>query len=158
MSISMHLIAFGGSDDPPLFRAAILESGTPTTQSYATPDLYQPAFDNFTALVNCSDAQDVLACLRAVPYDLFFAAGGNISTATSNWQPIIDGNFIPAFPSQLLKQGKYVNVPILSGANTDEGVSFGPGGINTEDELIDALFGMPLLYSVSVTEAYRTML
>lgn len=141
MSISMHLIAFGGTDDPPLFRAAILESGTPTTQSYETPDLYQPAFDNFTAFVNCSDAEDVLACLRTVPYDLFFAAGGNISTAVSSWQPVIDGNFIPEFPSQLLKQGKYVNVPILNGANTDEGVSFGPGGINTEDELIAALFG-----------------
>lgn len=144
MSISMHLIAFGGTNDPPLFRAAILESGSPTTQSYYTPDLYQPYFDNITSFVNCTQAQDVIACLRSVPYDLLFAAGGNISTAVSSWQPIIDGNLISGFPSQLLKQRKYVNVPILAGANTDEGVSFGPGGINTEDELIAALYGMLL--------------
>lgn len=142
----MHLIAFGGTGntDPPLFRAAILESGSPTTEMYSTPDLYQQAFDNFTATVDCFDALDVLACLRSVPYDLFFAAGGNTTTWISPWQPVVDGNFIPQFASQLLKEGKFVSVPILSGANTDEGVTFGPGGINTDDELVDALYGMSM--------------
>ncbi|EIM84589.1 alpha/beta-hydrolase [Stereum hirsutum FP-91666 SS1] len=151
MSISMHLIAFGGVQDPPLFRAAIMESGNPTVQMTYTPDLYQPFFDNLTAAVNCSEAQDILACLRAVPYDDFFAAGGNVSTAVSTWQPVIDSVFVPGFPSQQLKEGKYFNVPILNGANTDEGYSFGPGGINTEDDLIDALYASTLGFARNST-------
>lgn len=155
MSISMHLIAFGGVQDPPLFRAAIMESGNPTVQMTYTPDLYQPFFDNLTAAVNCSEAQDILACLRAVPYDDFFAAGGNVSTAVSTWQPVIDSVFVPGFPSQQLKEGKYFNVPILNGANTDEGYSFGPGGINTEDDLIDALYGTFVPLSLYILPSTR---
>ena len=56
------------------------------------------------------------------------------------WSPVIDGDFVVDYPSSQLKSGRFARVPILIGANSDEGTSFGkamgPGGrgVHTDDE------------------------
>jgi len=37
------------------------------------------------------------------------------------WNPVVDGDFIQRFASIQLKEGAFVKVPIIDGANTDEG-------------------------------------
>jgi carboxylesterase type B len=61
----------------------------------------------------------------------------NISSLLTDheYYPVIDGDFIQDWPKNLLADGKFVKVPIITGANMDEGASFGPGKIDTSDQL-----------------------
>jgi carboxylesterase type B len=43
----------------------------------------------------------------------------------------VDGDFIQEPASISLPAGRFIKVPLLNGANTDEGTAFGPRGINT---------------------------
>jgi acetylcholinesterase len=51
--------------------------------------------------------------------------------------PTIDHDFIPKYPSELLNEGSFAKVPIITGTCTDEG--FGPGWINSDEEIIATL-------------------
>ena len=53
------------------------------------------------------------------------------------------------YGSEQLADGSFVKVPIISGANSDEGTAFSPTGINTTDDLISYLNSKPLLPSLS---------
>ena len=71
-----------------------------------------------------------IADLRKIPADKvpfgFGMAGG--------W-PIVDGYVIPDDQYKLYESGKYNDVPVLIGYNSDEGASFSPG--RTPEEYID---------------------
>lgn len=47
----------------------------------------------------------------------------------------MDGDFIARYTSLQLTDGDFVHVPIISGANSDEGTAFSPVGINTTADL-----------------------
>ena len=122
----MHLTAYGGRDDS-LFRGAIMESGNPI--NYGSFEYSNTSFTDFASTVNCTD----LDCLRALPYATLNAAV-NATVLTLNntiWKPIIDGDFIQGPTSAQLKSGAFVQVPIIDGANSDEGTAFGIVPMNT---------------------------
>ena len=50
--------------------------------------------------------------------------------------PVIDGDFITESPTLQLQAGKFVKVPLLIGANHDEGTAFGIRGVNTTAEFV----------------------
>ncbi|KAI0477082.1 Alpha/Beta hydrolase protein [Xylariaceae sp. FL0804] len=149
-SVGWHLTAYNGRDDK-LFRAGIMESGNPVAYfSYKTDEELQPLYDQrgspssfrnalhhadlSSAVVEdagCSDAIDNLDCLRHVPFDTLNAL---VNTSTSAaWSPIVDGDFIARWGSIQLAEGAFVKVPIIDGANTDEGTAFGPTGIDSTE-------------------------
>lgn len=145
-SVGFHLVAYGGRDDG-LFRGAAMESGNPVPyQSLNGSEFYQPIYDNITANVpdatvaggnaTCADAVDSLACLRAARYADLNAAF-NTSRVADAWFPVVDGDFVTEYPSRLLARDAFVHVPIISGANSDEGTSFAPQGINTTQDFVD---------------------
>ncbi|KAF1983101.1 carboxylesterase family protein-like protein [Aulographum hederae CBS 113979] len=137
-SVGFHLTAYNGRDDD-LFRGAIMESGNPVP--YFTlngTQAYQPLYDNVTASTNCSDAIDTLQCLRTVPYAVLNAAF-NRTGYTTGFHPVVDGDFIQKYPSIGLAEGAFVQVPIISGTNSDEGTSFGPRGVDTTDDFFNYL-------------------
>ena len=134
-SVGYHLMAYNGRDDG-LFRAAIMESGNPVSySSYRTNQLYQPLYNKVVKAAGCWNSIDNLDCLRSVPFsklnDIF-----NTTTA-AYWQPIIDGDLLARWGSIQLAEGAFVHVPIMDGANTDEGTSFGPQGVNSTQDFID---------------------
>jgi carboxylesterase type B len=133
--VGNHLLAFGGRDDK-LFRAAIMESGSPTALMPLSPN--QTAFDSLTQVSGCSNATDKIECLRRLPFDTLNQAINNTGLGTV-WAPVLDGDFIQEKASVQLAEGKYVHVPMISGANSDEGTAFGPQGINTTEEFFDFL-------------------
>lgn len=49
----------------------------------------------------------------------------------NRWMPAVDQDFIAKYTSIQLADGDFVQVPIISGANSDEGTAFSPVGINT---------------------------
>ncbi|KAL2061423.1 hypothetical protein VTL71DRAFT_7696 [Oculimacula yallundae] len=130
-SVGIQLLAFNGRDDK-LFRAAIMMSGNPLYYGAQnkTND-YQSKYDGFVKAAGCEDCTNPLACLRRLPY----AVMNNILNTTSfnsGWNPAIDGDFIARYSSDQMADGSFVHVPIISGANSDEGTSFSPTPVNSE--------------------------
>ncbi|KAK5628000.1 hypothetical protein RRF57_003715 [Xylaria bambusicola] len=132
-SIAYHLFAYGGRDDK-LFRGAILESGGPTGAQVESLSWYNSAVENLTRSVGCWGASNQLACLREVNQETLFAAHPSVV-----WNPLLDGDFLTGYPSQLMQEGKHVKVPIIIGANTDEGFAIS-GTLNTEEDIFHSIF------------------
>ncbi|KAK4625496.1 Lipase 1 [Fulvia fulva] len=157
-SVGWHITAYNGRDDK-LFRAGIMESGNPIPyNSYFSDERHQPKYNDLLEATNCTDELDTLDCLRLVPeatlQNIF-----NTTSLNSGWSPIVDGDFIQRWGSIQLAQGAFVKVPIIDGANTDEGVSFGPSPVASEQvfkELIINNSGNPLTahWADQVLEAY----
>lgn len=77
---------------------------------------------------------NTLDCLRALPFTVLNNIL-NTTTFSSRWNPALDGDFIARYGSEQLADGAFVHVPIINGANSDEGVSFSPNGINSTADL-----------------------
>lgn len=154
-SVGFHITAYAGRNDS-LFRAAIMQSGNPVPEKGLNgTQFYQPLYDEIARRVTpdagyamengmaegdtCWDAVDRMACLRNVEFTQMNDAI-NVTSAQS-WFPVIDGDIVSEQPSRSLYTGKkYVKVPILIGANTDEGSHYMPThDISTEDEFIDLI-------------------
>lgn len=137
-SVGFQLVAYSGRNDQ-VFRAAIMESGNPVPYfSLEGTDVGQRKFDNITATTGCSSSADQLRCLRSLPYDKLNAAINTTELATS-FNPYLDGDFLQQLPSLQLAAGKFVRVPIIDGANSDEGASFSPMGVNTTADFVALL-------------------
>jgi carboxylesterase type B len=150
-SVGWHLLAYNGRDDG-LFRAGIMESGNPVNyNSYSSVIDYQPGYDGLVNATDCGSAIDTLECVRYAPYEL--VNNWFNSTNGSNWNPIVDGDFIARWGSLQLADGDFVKAHIIVGANTDEGTAFGPRGIDTEQDFIDTIT-LPEAFIPEVLEAY----
>ncbi|KAL4969629.1 Alpha/Beta hydrolase protein [Aspergillus stella-maris] len=153
-SVGIHLTAYGGRDDS-LFRAAILQSGNPIYYGAQNgTQRSQPYFESIVSKVGCNDAWDRIQCLREVPF-LTLNATMNASLESSTFGPTIDGDFIRTYGSKQLRNGQFVKVPIITGANSDEGASFSPTGINTTQDFKDTLSAfLPSTFQDAILEAY----
>ncbi|KAH7377261.1 Alpha/Beta hydrolase protein [Pyrenochaeta sp. MPI-SDFR-AT-0127] len=129
-SVGLHITAYGGRNDG-LFRSAIMQSGAPIflgDQNRTT--YYQAAFRNLTSGTSCATSSAPLSCLRNLPFaDL--NAILNTTAFRGIWTPQIDGDIIERQSSAQLADGSFVQVPIIIGANSDEGTSFSPMGVNS---------------------------
>lgn len=141
-SIAYHMHSFGGRDDG-LYSAAIMESGSTVGAQLVPLPFYTAAFENLTRSVGCwsggssqynSPHPQSLACLRNLTSEELFN-----SNYTVVWNPIIDGTFLTAYPSQLDATGSFVHVPIITGANSDEGINFSLSGVDDEEDIFNAL-------------------
>ncbi|PYI12031.1 carboxylesterase family protein [Aspergillus sclerotiicarbonarius CBS 121057] len=133
-SVGAHLVTNNG-DNEGLFRAAIMESGNAVGPPWNGTDWYQPMYDQLVNATNCTTASDTLQCLREVPFDSLYA----VAYDGLEWFGTIDGIFLKEYPQISITEGRFTKVPILHGTNTDEGVSFGTTGINTDAECIQQL-------------------
>ena len=134
-SIGLHLHSYGGRDDG-LYQAAIMESGGPVGTNLSPLTFYASPFENLTRTVGCWNvgAANRLPCLRNLTSTELFH-----SNYSQVWNPIVDGDFLTAYPSTLAANGTFVHVPILTGANSDEGVSFSTKGLDNATAIFDNL-------------------
>ncbi|KAL5334317.1 Alpha/Beta hydrolase protein [Aspergillus crustosus] len=153
-SVGFQLTAYGGRDDK-LFRAAILQSGNPIFYNAENgTQRSQPGFEAIVSAAGCYDAWDRLQCLRQVPFATLNATM-NGSIATGSFSPTIDGDFVRTHRSQQLKRGEFVKVPIITGANSDEGASMSPTGINTTEDFKNTLSSfLPSSFQDTILHAY----
>ncbi|KAL4952420.1 Alpha/Beta hydrolase protein [Aspergillus filifer] len=133
-SVGAHLVANGG-DNEGLFRAAIMESGNAIGPPWNGTDWYQPMYDRIVERAGCSGSTSTLQCLRDLPFDTLYDA----AYEGLEWFAAIDGTFISEYPQISIKAGRFAKVPILLGSNTDEGVSFGTTGVDTDEDCIAQL-------------------
>ncbi|GLI74814.1 hypothetical protein PoHVEF18_003062 [Penicillium ochrochloron] len=142
-SVGTQLVAYEGRDDG-LFRAAISESAAPSVYArYQTPEVWQPYYNAIVKAAGCSSATDTLACLRIIPAETLQGIFDNSSIVPVHtlagidgpqFIPVIDGDFIKKSATVQLREGRFVRVPYLIGANADEGTSFAVPDINTDAE------------------------
>jgi cholinesterase len=150
MSIADHLVAYGGRNDN-LFRAAILESGGTTTQTWttATSNSSNQIFDGVVTTLGCASAASKLACLRDLPYATIYDAFNPANNGTIPGSfPVIDGSFFVENPVISLTAGRFLQVPTIIGHNDDEGALFVTTGPNTTDELTAYLIGASICVGV----------
>lgn len=158
-AVGQLVISYGGRTDD-LFHRTIQESGSATTAWYNGTDWYQPIYDNIVNKANCSDAVDTLDCLRTVPYESIRTLLAAPSQGPG-WYPIVDGDVIPNYPTELLSSGRFAHIPHLYGTNSDEGTDNAPAGgvINTTSQLTAYLngstgFGFPNAVINRILELY----
>ncbi|KAL4869391.1 hypothetical protein BDV12DRAFT_84412 [Aspergillus spectabilis] len=133
-SVGAHLVANNG-DNEGLFRAAIMESGNAVGPPWNGTDWHQPMYDRIVNEAGCSNSSDTLQCLRGIPFDSLYA----VAYEGLEWFGAVDGTLIKEYPQISITNGQLAKVPILLGSNTDEGVSFGTSGVDTDEECIAQL-------------------
>jgi len=125
----------------------------------------------FVEAVGCSGTADELACLRDKPVrDLLIAApldggspdapgGRQFSGGTPRWEfnPVVDGELIPAQPRELVAAHDFADVPYLTGSNFEEGRLFllsVTTPVTTETEYLAALQRLFGNFAPGVAELY----
>ncbi|KAH6951729.1 hypothetical protein HG530_014898 [Fusarium avenaceum] len=134
-SLGMQLVAYDGQHDD-LFRAAILESGSPVAL-FGDASSWQGYYDALVKKTGCDSASSSLECLRELPWETLnnvFNSTTALSVPAPPLTAVIDGDFMTAQASQLLLAGKFAHVPLLMGNNFDEGTAYGKKGINTTEQ------------------------
>ncbi|RPD58883.1 alpha/beta-hydrolase [Lentinus tigrinus ALCF2SS1-7] len=122
ISSTLQMIA-NGADTEGLFHAVWAESGSVLPLGWIDQPATQQSYDNLISRINCSDAMDTLACLRAAPVDAINAAGA----LDISWQPHADGTFIKDLPQSALVSGDIAKLPVVAGNAEDEGTIFNIG-------------------------------
>ncbi|KAH8989912.1 carotenoid ester lipase precursor [Lactarius hatsudake] len=156
ISVSLQMLANGGKTEG-LFRAAFMQSGSPTAVGDITNG--QKYYDFLVARTNCSGSYDTLACLRAAPYEELKAAIDDTPSLFSYqsialaWQPRADGVFLTDHPQKLVQQGKVARIPFVAGECDDEGTLFSLSQTNvTTDADLRAYLAEFILINVTAAQ------
>ncbi|KAI9694223.1 MAG: hypothetical protein M1820_009122 [Bogoriella megaspora] len=122
-SVMHQITAYGGLKGPVPFQQAIPQSPgfQPTTSNFQQEETLQA----FLQLLNVSTIQEA----RQLPSSALIQANSQQISAASYGQftygPVVDGDFAPALPGQLLQRGQFDHsLRILSAHNTNEGLLF----------------------------------
>ncbi|KAK5997767.1 putative secreted lipase [Cladobotryum mycophilum] len=133
MSVFNQLLLYGGNatyNSKPLFRGAIMDSGTVAPAEAIDSPKAQAVYNNVVKRAGCAGSADTLACLRKVDYSTFLnavnSAPGILSynSVALSYLPRPDGTVLPDSPDALVEQGKYYPVPMIVGDQEDEGTLF----------------------------------
>ncbi|MFE0173671.1 carboxylesterase/lipase family protein [Streptomyces sp. NPDC059002] len=131
-----------------LYRAGIVESGA--YGDCAGRERERAVGDGaaFAKKAGCPDPATALACLRSRPAKDILAA-----QAGFDWGPVVGGAFLPEQPKKAYENGNAARVPVLNGANSDEGRLFAFSQFDGQ--------GTPLTaegYGPALTKAYGSAL
>ncbi|KAJ7764234.1 alpha/beta-hydrolase [Mycena metata] len=150
-SVFQHMLAFGGRNDH-LFRGGVSLSSSCfhlndvsfppviSESGYWAPlmasnraAIYNATWNSLLSVTNCSD----IACLQALPLSTFNASVARVGSGAFN--PVVDGDFIKVDPAGQVSDGDFVKVPLIVGANSDEGTAFLTRGINFDSDFVNAI-------------------
>ncbi|MFE5819033.1 carboxylesterase/lipase family protein [Streptomyces sp. NPDC056479] len=101
-----------------LLRAGIIQSGAYGDCAARTQETAVAQGAAFASKLGCAD----LACLRAKPAAEILAAQGGF-----DWAPVAGGAFLPRQPKEAFARGAAAGLPVMNGANQDEGRLFAFG-------------------------------
>jgi carboxylesterase type B len=114
----------------PLFRAAIMDSGSITPVNPIDSPKAQAIYDQVVSQAGCSSSDDTLNCLRGVDYTKFLTAVTSVppifsfSSIALSYLPRPDGVLLAASPEVLLLAGNITGIPFIIGDQEDEGTLF----------------------------------
>ncbi|KAI1374067.1 alpha/beta-hydrolase [Hypoxylon crocopeplum] len=174
-SVALHLLISYAAptdsvqDEDNLFLGGIGESVFFPAQPLVADLEWQ--FDRVLQQTGCDgadNAQDPMACLRSKDTATLQAAANIPSPFPGRpglpsplplfyWTPCVDGDLLPDLPYRLFEQGKFVGVPLLMGATSNEGSVFATNAATSADMTTFLQNNYPNLTSAqaaSVVEQY----
>ncbi|MGH4035750.1 carboxylesterase/lipase family protein [Actinomycetota bacterium Odt1-20B] len=102
-----------------LYRAGIVESGAYGDCAGRAHGKAVASGAEFAKKAGCPDPATALNCLRRKPAKDVLAA-----QAGFDWGPVVGGDFLPQQPMKAYAAGSAAGIPVLNGANSDEGRLF----------------------------------
>ncbi|CAO2651475.1 Nn.00g040450.m01.CDS01 [Neocucurbitaria sp. VM-36] len=127
LAIGMQLLAYGGTKPLP-FQQGITQSQAlePGLTGNFSKDAMSVLVDYVSCNASSLDSPETIHCLRQLDTDTLLNA--SITTYASDiahnvgdiWLPAVDGDFLPAPPSQLIAQGRFGNATFMSGWTQDD--------------------------------------
>ncbi|WP_329396891.1 carboxylesterase/lipase family protein [Streptomyces melanogenes] len=102
-----------------LFRAAVIQSGAYGDCAARTRSKAAADGAAFARRAGCDEQATALACLRRRSAAELLAAQSGL-----DWGPVAGGAFLPEQPATAFATGRSARVPVLNGANEDEGRLF----------------------------------
>ncbi|KAH9895077.1 esterase 1 [Cubamyces lactineus] len=131
-----------------LVHGTIMSSGFSGTTAVFNATRRETEWTNFVnATPECAGSvgtNDTFSCMRNASLATLLSAY-NTSSAESpesfQFVPVIDGpdGLIPDLPSTLLAEGKFSRIPLITGANLDDGTFFTPTIVTTPDQIAEVL-------------------
>jgi len=129
MSTSVHLISPLSKG---LLHRVIIESD-PFSLEIPTPDQSKTRASSFASYIGCNE--DDIACMRQKTTEECLDASDKVNVVAADplhftlqsilpWRPVVDGKEVPMQVLKALESGDFNHVPIILGANNDEGVEF----------------------------------
>ncbi|KAH7921830.1 alpha/beta-hydrolase [Leucogyrophana mollusca] len=131
-SIVMQVVAYGGTQGAPFKRAIAQSIGFGPTANSSQMETY---FANVTEAAGCPNTGEAaMSCLRSASLGAIVSAVNHVPTGMVS--PVIDGNFLPDFPSRLIASGNFSTVDFIGGHCTNDGRTFVGGSPSqfTSDE------------------------
>lgn len=144
-----QLVLFDGDatyNGNPLFRGAIMNSGSATPTNALDSDKGQAIYDAVAEAAGC-EGDDSLACLRDLDNDNFSVAANSVPAIVSysslalSYLPRPDGRVLSDSPDALQRAGKFHRVPMILGTQEDEGslFSFTQRDMGSTEKIVDYL-------------------
>lgn len=129
----------------PLFRAAIMDSGSVIPSDPIDSGKPQNVFDQVVKTGGCADAEDKIECLRGLDYDTFLHASTSVpglfdyQSVALSYIPRPDGELLTDAGDNLAGSGRMMKIPYIIGDQEDEGTLFSlvQRNITTTEEIID---------------------
>ncbi|KAM0421376.1 hypothetical protein ACHAPT_010911 [Fusarium lateritium] len=144
LAIGMQTMAYGGSKPVP-FNQGICESQA--LEPGITGNFTINAMKALVDYVGCNatdlHTKDTVQCLRS--FDMEKLLNASLETYQSDiahnigdiWLPVVDGDFLPAPPSQLLKERRFANVTTMIGWCEDDVTFFTETEIKTPQDTLE---------------------
>ncbi|PTB60138.1 hypothetical protein M431DRAFT_73177 [Trichoderma harzianum CBS 226.95] len=132
ISVFDQLVLFDGNatyNGNPLFRGAIMNSGSATPTDPLDSDKGQAIYDAVAEAAGC-EGDNSLACLRDLDNDDFTVAANSVpgifsySSLALSYLPRPDGQVLSDSPDALQRAKKFHQVPMIIGTQEDEGSLF----------------------------------
>ncbi|KAL7786958.1 Alpha/Beta hydrolase protein [Trichoderma ceciliae] len=133
ISVFDQMVLYDGDatyNDKPLFRGAIMNSGSATPTYPLDARKGQNVYDTVVEAAGCDGDDDSLECLRSLNNDDFSLAANSVPGIISyqslalSYLPRPDGNALSDSPDVLARKGKFHHVPMIIGTQEDEGTLF----------------------------------
>jgi carboxylesterase type B len=149
ISVFDQLVLYDGDatyKDRPLFRGAIMNSGTALPTDPLDGPKGQAIYEAVVKEAGC-EGDDSLGCLRDLDNDAFAAAANSVPGIFSypslalSYLPRPDGKVLTDSPDVLAREGKFHKVPVIMGTQEDEGTPFSLFQIDmgTDDKIVQYL-------------------
>ncbi|EHK22899.1 uncharacterized protein TRIVIDRAFT_60282 [Trichoderma virens Gv29-8] len=149
ISVFDQLVLFNGDatyNGKPLFRGAIMNSGSATPTDPLDSDKGQAIYDAIVEEAGC-EGDDSLTCLRELDNDQFTVAANSVpgifsySSLALSFLPRPDGRVLTDSPDVLQRTERFHRVPMIIGTQEDEGTLFAltQKNMSTTEQIVDYL-------------------
>ncbi|KAH9829340.1 putative type-B carboxylesterase lipase family protein [Teratosphaeria destructans] len=140
-SIMHQITAYGGLRGPAPFQQAIIQS--PGFLPMVSHQKQESTFQAYLTLLNVSSLEQARGLTFTQLQKANIIQIGQSSYGEFTYGPVVDGNFTPALPGELLLHGQYDhNLKVMVGHNAHEGLLFTNPFIQNKTALVGAVLSL----------------